>query len=73
MPTQHKIGVALSGCGVMDGSEIHEFVLTLLAISKSGAEALCMAPNIEQVHVINHLTNNRKLIQMCQAQITAGR
>ncbi|HFL9154951.1 TPA: isoprenoid biosynthesis protein ElbB, partial [Escherichia coli] len=25
-----KIGVILSGCGVYDGSEIHEAVLTLL-------------------------------------------
>ncbi len=31
-----KIGVILSGCGVYDGSEIHEAVLTLLAISRSG-------------------------------------
>lgn len=51
-----KIGVVLSGCGVMDGSEIHESVLTLLALHKQGAEALCLAPNIDQVHVINHLT-----------------
>ncbi len=52
-----KIGVVLSGCGVMDGSEIHESVLTLLALSKRGAEALCTAPNGAQHHVINHLTN----------------
>ena len=51
-----KIGVVLSGCGVMDGSEIHEAVLTLLAIDRAGAEALCMAPNVRQTHVINHLT-----------------
>jgi enhancing lycopene biosynthesis protein 2 len=51
-----KIGVVLSGCGVMDGSEIHEAVLTLLAIDRAGAEAVCMAPNIPQRHVINHLT-----------------
>jgi enhancing lycopene biosynthesis protein 2 len=51
-----KIGVVLSGCGVMDGSEIHEAVLTLLAIDRAGAEAVCMAPNIRQRHVINHLT-----------------
>ena len=51
-----KIGVVLSGCGVMDGSEIHEAVLTLVAIDRAGAEALCMAPNIRQHHVINHLT-----------------
>jgi len=51
-----KIGVLLSGCGVYDGSEIHEAVLTLLAIDRGGAEALCMAPDIDQMHVINHLT-----------------
>src|SRR6058998_875320 len=51
-----KIGVVLSGCGVMDGSEIHESVLTLLAIDRAGGEAVCMAPNIKQHHVINHLT-----------------
>ncbi|MCP3176579.1 isoprenoid biosynthesis glyoxalase ElbB [Desulfuromonas sp. KJ2020] len=51
-----KIGVILSGCGVYDGSEIYETVLTLLAIDRSGAEAVCMAPDIPQMHVINHLT-----------------
>src|SRR2546426_3587940 len=51
-----KIGVVLSGCGVFDGSEIHEAVLTLLALDRAGAEAVCIAPNIKQVHVINHLT-----------------
>jgi enhancing lycopene biosynthesis protein 2 len=51
-----KIGVVLSGCGVFDGSEIHEAVLTLLALDRAGAEAVCMAPNIKQIHVINHLT-----------------
>lgn len=52
-----KIGVVLSGCGVMDGSEIHEAVLSLLAIAKAGAQAVCMAPDMDQMHVINHLTN----------------
>ncbi len=51
-----KIGVLLSGCGVFDGSEIHEAVLTLLFLDKAGAQAVCMAPNIDQYHVINHLT-----------------
>jgi len=51
-----KIGVVLSGCGVYDGSEIHEAVITLLAIDRAGAEAVCMAPNVAQLHVINHLT-----------------
>ena len=51
-----KIGVVLSGCGVYDGSEIHESVIILLAIDRAGAEAICMAPNIDQMHVVNHLT-----------------
>jgi len=51
-----KIGVILSGCGVYDGSEIHEAVITLLAIDRNGGEAVCMAPNIAQMHVVNHLT-----------------
>lgn len=51
-----KVGVLLSGCGVFDGSEIHETVLTLLAIDRAGAEIVCMAPNMDQFNVINHLT-----------------
>jgi enhancing lycopene biosynthesis protein 2 len=51
-----KVGVLLSGCGVFDGSEIHEAVLTLLALDRAGVETVCMAPNMEQVHVIDHLT-----------------
>ena len=50
-----KIGVVLSGCGVYDGSEIHEAVLTLLAIDRQGCEAVCMAPNVD-VSVTDHLT-----------------
>lgn len=50
-----RIGVILSGCGVYDGSEIHESVITLLAIDRAGAEAVCMAPDVPQMHVINHL------------------
>lgn len=49
-----KIGVVLSGCGVYDGSEIHEAVLTLLAIDRNGAEAVCMAPDMEFAE-IDHL------------------
>lgn len=54
-----KVGVMLSGCGVFDGSEIHEAVLTLLALDKAGAEIVCMAPDMDQVHVINHLTQEQ--------------
>lgn len=51
-----KIGVLLSGCGVYDGAEIQEAVLTLLEIDKMDAEAVCIALNENQFHTINHLT-----------------
>lgn len=51
-----KIGVILSGCGFLDGAEIQESVLTLLAIERAGAEAVCLAPDIPQHHVVNHLS-----------------
>ncbi|MFV2074262.1 MAG: isoprenoid biosynthesis glyoxalase ElbB [Thermoanaerobaculales bacterium] len=51
-----KIGVILSGCGVYDGAEIHETVVTLLALDRHGAEAVMCAPDIQQMHVVNHLT-----------------
>lgn len=51
-----KIAVVLAGNGVYDGSEIHEATLTLLAIAKNGARYQCFAPDMEQAHVINHLT-----------------
>ena len=53
----YKVGVLFSGCGVMDGSEIQEAVITLLALDKEGMEYICIAPNKEQTQVINHLTN----------------
>ena len=51
-----KVGVILSGCGVYDGSEIHEAVVTLLALDRAGADVVCMAPDVDQLHVVNHLT-----------------
>ena len=51
-----KVAVVLAGCGVYDGAEINEAVLTLLCLEQRGAAYQCMAPNIEQMHVINHLT-----------------
>jgi enhancing lycopene biosynthesis protein 2 len=46
--------VILAGNGVYDGAEIHEAVLTLLAIDKLGATYKAFAPDIEQHHVIDH-------------------
>lgn len=56
MKTNPKFAVILSGSGVYDGSEIHEAVLSLLAIERCGASFQCFAPNVDQMHVINHLT-----------------
>ena len=50
-----KVGVILSGCGQLDGAQIHESILTLLALDEAGAEAVCMAPDISQRRVVNHL------------------
>ncbi|WP_339415147.1 MULTISPECIES: isoprenoid biosynthesis glyoxalase ElbB [unclassified Pseudomonas] len=51
-----KIAVILSGCGVYDGAEIQESVITLLRLDQRGALVQCFAPDIAQLHVINHLT-----------------
>lgn len=51
-----KVAVILSGCGVYDGSEIYESVITLLRLDQRGASVQCFAPDIAQMHVINHLT-----------------
>ena len=53
-----KVGVVLSGCGVNDGSEIHEAVITMLELDKAGVDMVLMAPNIDQLHVINHATGD---------------
>ncbi|WP_028116591.1 isoprenoid biosynthesis glyoxalase ElbB [Ferrimonas senticii] len=51
-----RIAVILAGCGVFDGSEIHEAVLTLLALNRAGVKVQCFAPDRPQLQVINHLT-----------------
>ena len=51
-----KVAVILSGCGVFDGAEIHESVITLLRLDQRGAQVQCFAPNIAQLHVIDHTT-----------------
>jgi enhancing lycopene biosynthesis protein 2 len=53
-----KIGVLLSGCGVYDGAEIQESILTLLAIEEIGATYTCISIDADQYHVVNHLTGD---------------
>lgn len=50
-----RVAVVLSGCGVFDGSEIHESVLVLLALDRANARITCAAPDVPQHHVIDHL------------------
>lgn len=49
-----KVGVILCGCGRFDGSEIHESVLTLLHLSRLGAQAVCYAPQGPQWATCEH-------------------
>jgi len=67
-----KIGVLLSGCGVYDGAEIQESILTLLAIAERGHEAICIGLNQSQHHVINH-TNGEEMNEQRNMLIEAAR
>ncbi|WP_019531525.1 isoprenoid biosynthesis glyoxalase ElbB [Dasania marina] len=51
-----KVAVVLAGCGVYDGAEINEAVLTLLSLEQEGAAYQCFAPDMAQMHVVNHLS-----------------
>jgi enhancing lycopene biosynthesis protein 2 len=51
-----KIAIILSGCGVFDGSEIHEATLALLAVRKAGCNYTVFAPDLEQTETLNHRT-----------------
>jgi len=68
--------VVLAGCGAKDGAEIHESVLTLLAIDKEGAEYQCAAPNIKQHHVLNFIDdtemNQERNVMIEAARIARG-
>ncbi len=72
-----KIGVLLSGCGVMDGSEIHEATLTLYFLDRQGAEIICMAPDKDQLDVVNHVTgkpaSERRNVLVEAARIARGK
>ena len=74
--SRKNVAVVLSGCGVYDGAEIHESVLTLLALDQQGAGYQCFAPDIEQHHVINHLTGEemgeRRNVLVESARIARG-
>ena len=72
-----RVGVVLSGCGVYDGSEIHEATSILIALDRRGASIICMAPGIPQSEVINHLTGkpdpNARNVMEESARIARGK
>lgn len=72
-----KIGVLLAGCGHRDGSEIHEATLTLYFLGRAGAEALCIAPEWDQHHVVNHFdykeTGGKRNVLVESARIARGK
>lgn len=55
MATQKRVGVVLAGCGYLDGAEIQEAVCTLLALDRRKAKLVAMAPDVEQMHVVDHV------------------
>ena len=71
-----RIGICLSGCGFNDGSEIHESVITALALDRVGTDILYTAPNMMQTKVVNHLSgddmNERRNVLVESARIARG-
>lgn len=71
-----KIGVLLSGCGVYDGAEIQEAILSMLAIKEAGADYQCLSVDKNQYHVINHITgeemNETRNMMVESARIARG-
>jgi|SRR3989338_8631990 len=67
-----KVAVILSGCGFMDGSEIHESICTLLALDKAGATYQCFAPDIAQHVTMNHL-NKQEMNESRSVIVEAAR
>ena len=71
-----RIGICLSGCGFNDGAEIHESVITALALDRVGTDILYTAPNMMQTKVVNHLSgdnmNENRNVLIESARIARG-
>lgn len=72
----NNVLLILSGCGVFDGSEIHESVISLLHLDRHGAKVTIAAPDVNQMHVINHLNgeemNETRNVRTESARIARG-
>jgi enhancing lycopene biosynthesis protein 2 len=77
MEKKLKFAVVLSGCGVFDGSEIHESTLTLYFLSKKNIEYEIFAPDILQTEVVNHITggitDEKRNVLIESARIARGK
>ena len=51
-----KIAVLLAGCGIGDGSQIEEVIITYISLDKIGASYVPVALNTDQKRTLNHLT-----------------
>ena len=72
-----KFAVVLSGCGVYDGAEIHETTMSLYAIAANGGSYEIFAPDMDQHHVINHITgeemDEKRNVLIESARIARGK
>jgi len=53
-----RAAFVLSGCGNMDGTEIHEAVSALIALDRAGIDILFTAPDIAQAVTRDYLTGD---------------
>ncbi|XP_017547938.1 glutamine amidotransferase-like class 1 domain-containing protein 3A, mitochondrial [Pygocentrus nattereri] len=71
-----RVAVVLAGCGVFDGSEIHEASAVLVHLSREGASVKIFAPNIDQMHVVDHLkgapTEEKRNVLVESARLARG-
>ena len=71
------VGVVLAGCGYLDGAEIYESVLTLLFLDRANAPYQCLAPDVPQLHVVNHAsgkeTGETRRVLIEAARIARGK
>ncbi|KAJ8404613.1 hypothetical protein AAFF_G00334760 [Aldrovandia affinis] len=71
-----RVAVVLAGCGVFDGSEIHEASAVLVHLSRCEANVKMFAPNVEQMHVVDHLkgapTEEKRNVLVESARLARG-
>jgi enhancing lycopene biosynthesis protein 2 len=73
MSREKRVGVILSGSGFLDGAEIHEATLTLLFLDRRGAKVTAMAPDVAQLHVVDHVKGEPAPGESRNVLVEAGR